>query len=228
MHLKIANDLNKKMNMSKNDEALFKFGSVMPDNEGYVVQGLSNIGIYDISHFARHQKLDYAVYNLPDQKKFLDEYKSKINNPLVLGCFAHILADYFFNYNTFNYKYYAKNGKIIGVKVINNSIIYTDKDTIRIYKQEDFEKYSRAIYSEINADVDIRMIDNIYRECKNIKEINYTKNDVKKTIEYMNNMKYMYANKQYNQIQYHIYSEKDLEGMVQECEKYIEEKIVNV
>ena len=227
MHIKIANEIVKKFNISNTDEDLFRFGCVMPDNEGYVVEGLSNIGLYDTSHFARHQKIGNVEFNLPDQNKFLSEYRNKLSDPIVLGCFVHILSDYFFNYNTFKYKYYANDiGNIVGVRLIDNHIFYTDKDTMRIYKQGDFEKYSRKIYPEIDPRINKNSIDTIYKNCKIIKEIKYTKEDVEKIVKYLDDIKTMYADKDYDEIQYHVYSEENLNAMMNNCVEYVEKQII--
>lgn len=223
IHIKIANEVNKKFNI---DEDLFKFGSIMPDNRGFIVKGLSNLSTYNNSHFASHQKIGNVEFNLPDKNKYLKEYIINLDNPLVLGCFVHIVTDYFFNFHTFKYKYYVDDVKnVIGIRLVNNQILYTDKETMKVYKQGDFEKYARKIYKVIEPNISQNMIDKIYKNCGIIQEIKYSKDDVAKTVKYLNNLKNIYSKRDYMKINYHIYSEQDLENMTNKCTEYVENQI---
>ncbi len=226
IHLKIAEEINKELKLN---DSIYKFGSVMPDAEGYVVNNLSQNISYDISHYACLQNINEMKFILPNKDKFLMSHKKDINNDLILGYFSHILADYFFNFNTFKYKYICDdNENIIGVILKNNEDYYTDKRSIMSLKQNDFEKFSRKIYKNIDNKIKEEDIDKILESCKIIEEINYDREDIIKIIEYVNNIKFEYDKKDINEFDYSIYSEKDLENMLDNCIKYIKNEILNL
>lgn len=92
VHIALANKLNKKFELG-ND---FIIGNVLPDaTNGIIVKNIPNV----INHAKTHYNFEGP--NKPpknDVDKFLEEYKDKLNNPLILGSLIHIMTDNFFNF----------------------------------------------------------------------------------------------------------------------------------
>lgn len=89
IHLKLAKKLNNKLNIDKD---LFTFGNLIPD--------VDNDSIYTRkdAHYYTGIRFNKCPNELEiDLKKFLTDYKGKLNNPMILGYYCHILTDEFYN-----------------------------------------------------------------------------------------------------------------------------------
>ena len=79
IHMCVAKELNKYL---KKDERQLLIGSIAPD-----IAKLVNIS-RDKTHFIDHEK------NIPNLDRFIDKYKSYLNNDFVLGYYIHLCTDY--------------------------------------------------------------------------------------------------------------------------------------
>ena len=116
VHLAIAKKANTKLKLN---EDLFLYGNLIPD-----VDKGTKISRYD-AHFY-NEELPFPT--VPQEKmididKFLNTYKDKLNNHLILGYYSHLLTDQFYNEKIYTTKWIQdKNNNIIGIK-FNNKII---------------------------------------------------------------------------------------------------------
>ena len=90
-HIEIAKRCNEFLKFNKNDYTLFLFGNILPDiNNGYIISDI-------VTHIDRN----YTHFKDNDSHKiylnFYNEYKNNIKNPMILGYYCHLYADYSFN-----------------------------------------------------------------------------------------------------------------------------------
>lgn len=140
IHIAVANEVNKKLNRDKSK--LF-IGTIAPDISKLV--GESKIK----SHF--QDKND----NIPNLEKFLDKYKSNLNDDFVLGYYIHLIVDYLW------FKYFLteiENSKMItkldGTEVKCNGnmfsqYIYNDYTNLNIRLIDEYELDLKIFYSEV-------------------------------------------------------------------------------
>lgn len=186
IHLVTANDVIKKINIK--DKNSFTIGNFLPDAERYVVKDFSIFVPYDISHFAKKLKINNVEEKLPNYQEFVNKYKHKLDNPIVLGYLTHLLTDYYWNNLTFS-KYTASNekGEVIGVLVNETDLISGDREFRRISKQRDFTNFDREVIKTKHYEIPI-LTDNCINELKALEETRYISNDIIKIINYLNTM----------------------------------------
>ena len=80
IHMAVASEVNKKINR---DNGRLLIGSIAPDISKQIGENKVR------SHF-----LPSADTDIPDIDKFLDKYKSKLDDDFVLGYFIHLYTDY--------------------------------------------------------------------------------------------------------------------------------------
>lgn len=102
IHLAIAKKVSDKLNVDLDSLML---GSVLPD--------ICKERNHQISHF-QHGEKDLEGLANPD--KFINKYKDKLDNPVILGYLLHILTDRFYNEYIFkNFYIYDENDNGIGI-----------------------------------------------------------------------------------------------------------------
>lgn len=102
IHLAIAKKVSDKLNVDLDSLML---GSVLPD--------ICKERNHQISHF-QHGENDLEGLANPD--KFINKYKDKLDNPVILGYLVHILTDRFYNEYIFkNFYIYDENDNGIGI-----------------------------------------------------------------------------------------------------------------
>lgn len=223
MHLKLAKKVNETLNL---DEAKFLVGNVMVDAQGYIIDNLSVLLDYDTTHFATYNHIKNMNIKLPNYEKFIIEYKEYLNNPVVLGYYTHLLADYFWNNLTFS-KYFITNtlGDVIGIRLNNGKEEITDKESIRIIKQQDFEMYSRKIATGLDINIDLSLVNEIFKDASILKTIPYTKEDIEKIVKYLNNIENMYEKKDKNEFTYKVFTKEKFDKYFDMSEKFVLENI---
>ena len=178
IHLAIANKISQKI--ENKDKNLFIFGNVVPDiNNGYIIKDIRKVISHKITHYADAK--EFKGYN-----DFYLKYIKYIKNPVVLGSLTHLMADYYYNNITYSQKAIWDNGKVVGLKLNTGETIKCDKETVRKIKSNDFKIYSDYIYknyklANIKYDEKMLLINQI------VEEFDITKEDINKTIEYINN-----------------------------------------
>lgn len=224
IHTIIANKLSEKINIDKNS---FIFGNIVPDiNNGYVVDNIGEIISHMDTHFTKEEDIKEIKFNFNNIKRFRDEYKNNMNNPIVLGYFTHLLTDSFWNEMVYNEHYlYNENKDFFGIRLYNKSIIECDKKTATSMKQKEFKEFGAKLLNE-----SINIIFPIYSEelakcADTIKEINITDEDVKKIIKHLNEVT---KNQEIDEnFEYKVFSEKELyekyENTIDYCLENIKE-----
>lgn len=165
-HIEIAKRCNEFLKFNKNDYTLFLFGNILPDiNNGYIISDI-------VTHIDRN----YTHFKDNDSHKiylnFYNEYKNNIKNPMILGYYCHLYADYSFN----NFAYPILNN--------NESFKNYTKDELRRFKQDEFKRYNTNF-----SDNNIKIYDcnEILEETKKINRVKIYKGDIIKVSKYLNN-----------------------------------------
>lgn len=212
IHLAISKRLSDKYNVSKN---MFSFASLIPDYKKELRHMAHFYGLEKYEGFDKAYKIDY--------KKFLETYKDNLDNSLILGYYAHILADYFYNTHFFQEKIiHNNNGEVIGIKDSNNNINKELMDNIKDIKHEDLEKYGAYLFK--NNDIIIPKIsDDILNSIKLLKPNFLEEELVYEKIEYLNNefIKYYGFLKSDNYI---IYSKEEYDKLFLDTINFIEKE----
>ena len=216
VHLRIANDLIKKINI---DENSFLMGNLIADAERYVIKDFSVFVPYEISHFGERVVESGHRQVLPGINRFIEKYKEKFNNSMVVGYLTHLLTDYFWN-STFHRKYVIvnENGESIGLKLNNGTQIFCDH-TERVDKKHNdfwiFENYVNNTFKLKTPKYEEKLLEQI----KEIEEIPFNKEDLIK-IEKYTSEKHINANVTKDYI---IFNAQEMEEDYKECLKFIME-----
>ncbi len=146
IHLAVAKKVNKKLKLN---EDLFLYGNLIPD-----VDKGTFITRYNAHYY--NEKLPFPTVpqeKMIDINKFLDTYKNKLNNPLILGYYSHLLTDQFYNERVYTTRWVQDdNNNIVGIRFNNNKILKIDIDDKkrlkRKYKHKDFELYGKHLFND--------------------------------------------------------------------------------
>ena len=131
MHMAIANAVNKELKL--NDDMVM-IGSVLPD--------LTIDKRHRASHFKNGEE---GIEGTANPYKFLIKYKSKLDNPVMVGYLIHLLTDRFFNSYVFqNFYIYDENTHLIGIKFHNEEVMMPI-EKIRYEKHRDFYVYDKYL-----------------------------------------------------------------------------------
>lgn len=214
IHLAIANTLSQKIeNIDKN---LFIFGNVVPDiNNGYVVKGINKIISHKITHY--NGAKEFKGYN-----DFYLKYAKYIKNPVVLGSLTHLMTDHYYNNITYSKKAIWDNGKVTGLKINTGETIKCDKETVRKMKVNDFKIYADYIYKNYKLK-NIKYDEKMLSINPIVEEFDITKDDINKTIEYVNN----YIDNKKNVIdtcenkEYQIFTQEEMKKIEKDCVNFI-------
>ena len=229
VHLAVAQKANKQLGLN---EDLFLYGNLIPD----VDKGTS-ISRYEAHYY--NEKLPFPTVQqekMIDINKFLDNYKNKLNNPLILGYYSHLLTDQFYNEKVYTTRWVQDDkNNIVGIKFKNNKILKIDvedkKRLKRKYKHRDFELYGKYLFesNKIKIPTNSKLIkSNIsYLNEKFLNDdlveyrINYLKNDFKK----FNKLSLFEKIFKHN---YKLFTKKELDDYFNECVSMVIEKIKEV
>lgn len=130
-------------NIEVKDKNSFLFGNVMPDIlNNYIVKNTNIHKEYEETHFAQDVIINGIECKFPGPNKFLEEYKDKMTNPVVLGFYSHLLADYYWNDISYG-KYFKGSREEVELKFVNGETkVYEYDDAVAI-KQQDFSVFTR-------------------------------------------------------------------------------------
>ncbi len=220
MHIVTANMLNEELNVEKNS---FLIGNVIPDAQRWVVDNLSYYVEYDISHYGHRQFVNGMNVILPNVNKFVENYKYKLDNPLILGYLTHLLTDYYWNNLTYSKHWFSvDSSKPMGTILKTGERFLCDEDTMRIQKQDDFANFCKYLLSKY----DIQMpsfSDKIIDNLSDMKEILATKDDVYKIINHLDMLKKSKGEfikpQRYNTFK--LFEKQEFIDNLQNCKNYI-------
>lgn len=184
MHLYIAKKINEKINIKDYDS--FLFGNIVADiNNGYLVK--------DVSKIINHKQTHYYVENEKnmnyDIQQFIKDNKNNLESSLILGYIAHLFADQYWNNTTYTkYGIYNEQNKLIGLKLNDGNKIINAGEKLTKIKQDDFRVFVNYLYKNNLVDIPVYN-EKIYEQIKNVKSIELTKEDINKTINYLDKVK---------------------------------------
>lgn len=220
MHLITANKI--KQNSEKNE---FIFGNIMPDIlEGYHIKNVSKMIKDYQTHYPEKKIINGITIPLPNIHYFKEEYKDKMQNPVIKGYYCHLLTDYY--WNTYTYMNYFKNfdkekGLVkIKLKGEKEEIIEWD-EAVRI-KQRDFKNFTNDLKDKEKI-VTLFYDDKIRKYSKEIREFEFTSTDIKNTIDFIQKM-IQNKNKEKTE-EYQIFTEKELQANLDKSIEFIKEKL---
>lgn len=224
IHLKLAKKLNDKLKLDKD---LFTFGNLIPD--------VDNDSIYTRkdAHYYTGIRFNKCPNELEiDLNKFLNDYKDRLNNPMIIGYYCHILTDEFYNKYIYTNKWVQDdNRNVVGIKCNDGSIIDISenfRESLK-YKHRDLEKYGRYIYN--NEDLFIpENIDIILKNTDVLNDSFYSKENIEHRINYLNNGNFKEFNKLTdedvnNKYKYLLFNQEELDNLFNECYLYILKKL---
>lgn len=225
IHLKLAKKLNKKLNL---DDDLFTFGNLVPDVDKSCIIGRRESHYYTGIKFVKCPS-EYAI----DIDEFINDYKDKLNNSIIIGYYCHLLTDKFYNEYIYSNKWIQdENNNIIGIRCSNGNIINLIENNTLKYKHHDLEKYARFIYNEeelfIPNDVN-KIVNNI----SILKNSFYSIENVKDRINYLNNGEFKRFNNLTdddinNKNEYIIFTKDELDNLFDDCYLYIIDNLKKV
>lgn len=187
VHLATATKISEKINVDiiKKDLNSFLIGNLIADAERHVIKDFSVCVPYHISHFSEFIKIDGKIEELPNIDKFLESYKDKLSNPVVLGYLTHLLTDYYWNTTTYHrYSLRDKDGNAIGF-ILNDGtkIECSIKERSRL-KHGDFALFENYIITQKEYIVP-KYDKNTIKKLREIKEIPFCESDIDKIINYV-------------------------------------------
>lgn len=227
MHLVTANEVSKKLQVDKNS---FLFGNLLPDvYNGYIVSNLSNHIDHGVSHYDTKEKIEGKTYSLPDIEGFIQLYKNKLNNSVILGYATHLMTDYYWNRKTYTKKYiYNEQGKVGKVRLKNGEILETKENLEAMHiKQKDFATFSKFLVQ--NEEVLFpKYQEELINKSNELKYLKTNQEDMKKVFQYITYMPKQIKENIADE-DYLLYSQEQLmEGMqesVIEITKKLEKKL---
>lgn len=223
IHLAVTKKLIEKIKLNKEDKNEFILANILPDiNNGYVVKEIGKIIPHKQTHFEpKEYKGDYTAK--PGYINFYEKYKNNLNNVSVLGYYTHLMTDFYFNNVTYSeYGVYDENNNRIGIKLNNGQNFIAGPEECRKIKVNDFKIFSFYIYKNMNIESP-KYNENILEHIKKIEDINLNKEDLQKTIEYINEC----INNPHKILEtitdenYKIYTQEELKQRVELCANFI-------
>lgn len=227
IHLSVANSVLKEIEKNKKltdeEKNQFLFGNILPDvNTGYVLSGVSNIISHKDTHFELKEFKGVYESN-PGYKNFYEKYRNQFENPVLLGYYTHLMADYYFNTNTYSkYTLFNEDNKKIGVKLNDGSCIFTNGDEQRRLKANDFKIFSYYLYENNKVQVP-KYDEKIVCLAQDLSDLNLIDNDVKIATNYIENcsQKPEFVYKMIEEQDYKLYTKDELKNTEQKCIDFI-------
>jgi hypothetical protein len=224
IHLKLAKQINNKLKLNID---LFTFGNLIPDVDD------DSIYTRKYAHYYTGIRFNKCPNELEiDLKQFLNDYKDKFDNPMIVGYYCHILTDEFYNEYIYTNKWIQdENKNIIGIKCNDGNIIDISKnfrESLK-YKHEDLEKYGRYIYNSENLYVP-KDTDIILKNSDILIDKFYSKKNIEHRINYLNNGGFKEFNKlsdddNDNKYKYLLFNQKELDNLFDKCYLYVIQKL---
>lgn len=222
MHLSIAKEVNKELKL---DEDEFLFGNLLPD-----IDYGSIVTRHDTHYYGTKKCTGCNNEYLPDIDKFIEVYKDKLNNTLIMGYYTHLLTDYYYNKYVYTIKWIKdKEENIIGVKFNNNKVFKTNKkETLKSFKHYDFYLYGKYLYNNNKVSIPKYNI-NIINDLKYLKGKFYSVDDVFNRFKYLNSdfidiNKYSFKEKVFG-IHYKLFDKSELDILYKDCIKFVLDNI---
>lgn len=224
-HIVTANKILEKIDLDRNK---FIFANVMPDIlNGHIVKDISKIISYEDTHFTKEINFNGINTVIPDVYKFKKMYKEKLDNPIISGYFAHLLADYYWNFYVYStyFESMNKNKKHIKVRLNNGTACIVDWDSAVDKKQKDFKIFSDYLAVKLKDYINLsssKLWEDI-KELDELKRFKYEKKDIYNTVTYLKNIRNDDINLE--EESYEIFNKEELIQKFNESVEYIIENL---
>ena len=155
IHLGVTTKINEKIKLSESEKNIFLLGNILPDIlNGHVIKNISHIVPHKEAHMEKPVQVGNHIEYRYDLDGFLEKYKEKFSNPLILGYYTHLLTDFYWNDLTYGQLgIFDENKNLIGIKLNNGKEYKCSKEEIRKIKTNDFKLFSNYIYENKLAKV---------------------------------------------------------------------------
>lgn len=225
IHTIIANKISDRININKNS---FVFGNIVPDiNTGYLVEDISKRLSHMATHFTKEEDLKDIKFNTDNIKRFKEEYKNKMNNPIILGSYVHLLTDCFWNKMAFEEHYiYDDEKKFKGIKLHSGEIIECEKRQATMMKQREFKEFGAQLLKENKDTIFPVFSKEIVEDVTEIEELNITEEDVIKVVKYLDEV---IRNQQPKKdFEYVVFTQEELQRKFEDTIEFCIERIKNI
>lgn len=205
IHIALANRLKNQYHLTDD----FVLGNIMPDaTNGFIIQNLSII----IAHAKTHYNLEGP--GKPPKNNinaFLEDYLDKLDNPIILGSYIHLLTDNF--YNEYFYKTHVDDKK---VAILNDGSKNSSVTPWKL-KQEEFRKYglSLAYHNQMGEE-----IKKTKQTEKYVRDLVYTlsREDIDIIIDKVNSFITKDTKRKPN---YKMFTQQELDQLLEDCYQYL-------
>ncbi len=205
IHIALAKKLNKDLKLSDD----FILGNIIPDvPNGYIITNTKCKETKRFTHFNNNKDNIKSITNI---EEFLLKYQNKLNNPIILGYYTHLLTDKYFNDDF--YKKHVKNKITILKDGTFNNTPFKGWEL----KQKDFDTFGR--YLILNGDLETNIFQTKDTK-KFIKELPFTLLD-EDIILTINKINHLITNIPSEQKDYLVYTEEELMTIFNNCYKDI-------
>lgn len=219
-HLVTANKICEKLDIK--DKNSFLFGNIMPDIlNNYIVKNTNTHKKYEITHFTDDIVINGIKYAFPNFDKFFEEYKEKMNNPIVCGFYVHLITDYYWNKLSYE-KYFRNHNGLVEIQFIDGTTKDYEFDPAIKVKQTDFRNFTKYLKNKNEIDK-IVYTNELLNFSKEIVEIPLTKQDIEKTLKAVD--KYREDKIDSYNISYRLFAQEILNDFFEESADFIIEKL---
>jgi len=141
IHMCVANEINKYL---KKDNKGILIGSIAPDISKHINE------TKEYSHF-----LDNTLNDIPNIDRFLNKYKTYLNDDFVMGYYIHLYTDYLWfkyfipNFIKKDFIYTLDNKKVNLTEKEKTNYIYNDYTNLNIKLLDEYEMDLSIFYEDI-------------------------------------------------------------------------------
>ncbi len=226
IHLAVTKKLNQKNNLNVQNKNIFLLGNIIPDIlNGYVIKNISHVVTHKETHIEKLVQIGTHTEYRYDLEGFVNTYRDKFENPLILGYYTHLLTDFYWNNLTYGKMgIFDEDKNLIGLKLNNGDKLIAPKENLRKTKTNDFNIFSKYIYKNHLADVpkfDEKMLEN----AKQLDWLNIQKQDILEAIKYLQDMASLKTEFELEEKEYKIFSEEKMMENLENCVNLIEENL---
>ena len=201
IHIGIANKLNETLKLGDD----FILGNIMPDVlDGYLIK-TSNVTNKNQSHFRTLERIKIA--------NFLNDYKGKLDNPIILGYLVHLVTDKYYNNYTLRNHFYDENHVILN----DNTLANKDLTTLKM-KQREYIKYGNYLAANKKLGKNISINDKTLDNLKDL-PFNYEKKEIDDTLNLIN--KWINNEMAIENHEYKLYTFNELDRVYHGCINYL-------
>lgn len=215
-HLVTANKICEKLDVK--DKNSFLFGNIMPDIlNNHIVKDTNTHKKYEITHFTEDIDINGIKYAFPNFENFFEEYKQKINNPIICGFYVHLMTDYFWN-NLSYQKHFRNHNGLVEVKFVDGTTKDYEYDLAIKVKQADFAIFTEYLKNNYKTNK-IVYTNDLLDLSKEIEEIPLTKDDIQKTLNAVDN--YLMNKTKLSETNYKLFTQEILNDYLNESIDFV-------